>query len=158
MNKDLREKILFLKKVVMRELKHLLYSDKKIFDNVITIEKIKTLTTDEVFAEQVEAFGSRFGRLQDTLGQKLLPAWLKVLGEQPTSFIDNLNKAEKLGILPSVEEWMRLRELRNQMVHEYIDDDKIFFNALKLAHASVPLIKKVMNALVHDLEKRGYVS
>ena len=157
MNHELQKRLHFLKKVVIQELKHLHYSDQQVFSHSITIEKINTLPTDEVFAEQVEAFGSRFGRLQDTIGQKLLPLWLKILGEQPTSFIDNLNKAEKLGTLPSVEKWIGLRELRNQMVHEYIDDPTILFNALKSAHASIPLIQKVMEDLLKDLKIRGHL-
>ncbi|MEQ9394231.1 hypothetical protein [Haliea sp.] len=31
-------------------------------------------------------------------------------------------KAEKLGWLDSADEWMTFRKLRNQMVHEYIED------------------------------------
>lgn len=156
MSDELRERVRFIKRVVLQELKHLHYSDSQVFSQPVTIEKIKTLTTDEAFAAQVEAFGSRFGRLQDTVGQKLLPLWLKILGERPTSFIDNLNQAEKLGMLPSVEEWMRLRELRNQMVHEYIDDSTILQNAINSAHASVSLIQCLAENLLNDLNARGY--
>lgn len=157
MTQELKERLLFLERVVLQELKHLYYSDRQVFKHSITLEKIKTLANDEAFAEHVEAFGSRFGRLQDTIGQKLLPLWLKILGEQPTSFIDNLNKAERLNILPSVEEWVHLRELRNQMVHEYIDDPAILLNALNSAHASIALIQKVMDALLNDLKSRGFL-
>ncbi len=36
--------------------------------------------------------------------------------------ITYLDKAEKIGVLPSVEQWLELRQLRNQMTHEYIED------------------------------------
>ena len=44
--------------------------------------------------ERVEAFVSRFGRLQDTLGDKLLPLYLQALGERRGATIDNLDRAE----------------------------------------------------------------
>lgn len=74
----------------------MLYSDQQVFQKPLTIEKVENLKTDEVLAEKIEAFGSRFGRFQDTIGNKLLPLWLTILGEKPASFIDNLNKAEKV--------------------------------------------------------------
>ena len=39
---------------------------------------------------KVEAFVSRFCRLQDTLGDKLLPALLKALGEPDRALLINL--------------------------------------------------------------------
>lgn len=151
---DIHAKVLFLKKVVQQEFKHLIYSDDQIFKSHLTFDKVKSLATDEVFSATVEAFGSRFGRLQDTLGQKLLPLWMKVLGEQPAALIDNLNKAEQLGILSSTEEWLRIRELRNQMVHEYIEDNTILLNALQSAHQSIPFMQNMMQNLLKDLEHR----
>lgn len=43
----------------------------------------------------------RFGRLQDTLGDKLLPLLLSLLGEKVSSAIDNLDRAERLGFIES---------------------------------------------------------
>lgn len=153
-SEDIHARVLFLKKVVQKEFKHLTYSDEQTFKNLLTINKVKSLATDEAFSETVEAFGSRFGRFQDTLGQKLLPLWIKVLGEQPAALIDNLNKAEQLGILSSTEEWLRIRELRNQMVHEYIEDNTILLNALQSAHQSIPLMQNMMHNLLKDLDYR----
>ena len=67
----------------------------------------------------MEAFVSRFGRLQDTLGDKLLPQLLSALGEKISAVIDNFDRAEQLGLIASADEWMTMRSLRNQMVHEY---------------------------------------
>lgn len=43
------------------------------------------------------SYVSRFARLQDTLGDKLLPQLLRALGEKTASTLDNLNVAERLG-------------------------------------------------------------
>jgi len=54
----------------------------------------------------------------------LFPSTLVRLGEQVESvpFIQILGKLEKLGILTSKEEWQRLRNIRNQLTHDYTDD------------------------------------
>jgi hypothetical protein len=47
-----------------------------------------------------------FGRLQDAIGTRLLPAMLQLTQEWRDNepFIDKLNRAEKLGMLPSAEQ------------------------------------------------------
>lgn len=57
-------------------------------------------------------------------------------------------------MLPSVEQWMIARELRNQMVHEYIEDPLILSTALQKAHESVAFLRETMLAIMADLEGR----
>lgn len=61
----------------------------------------------------------RFGKLQDSAG-RLSRLTLDALGEEvyELTFIDVLNRAEKLGILDSAKDWLILRELRNLITHE----------------------------------------
>ncbi len=152
---DKLERLKFLRRVVDKEIHHLNYSALKIFNKPFTVERAKQLNTDEELAEQLEAFTSRFYRLQDTIGDKLLPTWLHVLEEKTTVAIDNLDKAEKIGVLPSVELWLELRQLRNQMIHEYIEDLDILVDALQAAYKNLGFIVGVANAINADLENRG---
>jgi predicted Ser/Thr protein kinase len=66
----------------------------------------------------------RFSKLQDSMGMKLLPMLLD-LAEEPLSedatFAEKLQRLERLGALESVEGWRQLREIRNQIAHEYED-------------------------------------
>ena len=57
------------------------------------------------------------------MGQRLFRLIMNMMGEDAESmpFIDMLNRLEKMGRIPSVEEWRRLREIRNQVSHEYDD-------------------------------------
>lgn len=75
----------------------------------------------------------RFGRLQDTLGLRALPGVLD-LSEEPlpenTPFGEKLQRLERLGVILSVEQWRILRELRNQLAHEYVDAPKLKAAAL----------------------------
>jgi hypothetical protein len=150
------ERVKFLSNVLGREFKHLMYSDGKIFE-VVNQENIEEIMQDELFAEHVEAFASRFARFQDTIGDKLLPVWLRLLEEKPAPLIDNLNKAEKLGILPSAENWVTIRKLRNQLVHEYIEDYQFLFDALIMAHKNISFLELVMNNILVDCRNRGYL-
>ena len=75
-------------------------------------------------AEVLEAYVGRFCRLQDTVGDKLLVAWLKATQEKVGVAIDNLGKVENLGYLESSDIWLELRRIRNQMIHEYNEDAK----------------------------------
>jgi hypothetical protein len=62
----------------------------------------------------------RFSKLQDTLGEKVFPAILRLSEEEVKrkTFIDILNRLEELGIIEK-NEWLKLREIRNEIAHEY---------------------------------------
>lgn len=78
-----RERLLFLSRVVEREAAHLAETDGRLFDVPMTLARALTLPRDGLLAERVDAFVARFARLQDTLGDKLLPALLRWLGSGP---------------------------------------------------------------------------
>ena len=128
----------FLVRVTHKECKHLLDTDGRLFSNLFTIEDAKKIEIDPMLAERLDAFVARFGRLQDTVGDKLLPALLAALAEKIGPAIDNLDKAEKFGLIESADGWMEMRRLRNQMVHEYIEDLAVLTSALRSGHAFVP--------------------
>lgn len=40
-----------------------------------------------------------------------------------STFIDRINRAEKRGLVQSAYRWKEIREIRNQIVHEYAMED-----------------------------------
>lgn len=86
----------------------------------------------------------RFGRLQDAMGTRLLPALLQLTQEWQDNepFIDKLNRAEKLGMLPSAEHWQLLRELRNQTAHEYPAQPELVMANLQQLLNHVPMLEQ----------------
>lgn len=148
-------RLAFLTRVVRKECQHLTTTDQRLFREPFTLARATQLETDPELAERVEAFVGRFDRLQDTLGDKLLPALLKALGERPRAAIDNLDRAERLGWVESADGWMTMRKLRNQMVHEYVDDLSVLSNALQTAHGFVPTLLAVAKQLTNEAERRG---
>jgi uncharacterized protein with HEPN domain len=146
----------FLARVVRKECRHLITTDQRLFSVSFTIEQAKKLEENIELAERVEAFVGRFGRLQDTVGDKLLPLLLMALGEKSAAAIDNLDRAERLELLSSADEWMTMRNLRNQMVHEYVEDLVVLTNALQTGHGFVPVLVETANKMIAEVESRGW--
>lgn len=150
------DRLRFLSRVVQRERQHLQTTDQRVFNEPFTPARAGALADNVDEAERVEAFVSRFGRLQDTLGDKLLPLYLEALGERPGAAIDNLDRAEKLGLIPSSDDWLATRKLRNQMVHEYIEDAATLADALQAGHEFVPTLSAVVENILADMRTRGW--
>lgn len=150
------QRMQFLVRVVHKECKHLATTDQRLFGGLFTIEQATLLEGDPDLAERVEAFVGRFGRLQDTVGDKLLPLLLTALGEKPSAAIDNLDRAERLGLIKSTDDWMTMRNLRNQMVHEYVEDPVVLSSALQTGHAFVPALINAANKMIAEIERRGW--
>ena len=146
----------FLVRVVRKECKHLNATDQRLFGSLFTLEQATRLEEDPDLAERVEAFVGRFGRLQDTMGDKLLPLLLTALGEKPSAAIDNLDRAEHLGLIKSADEWMTMRNLRNQMVHEYVEDPVVLSSALQTGHAFVAALIATACKMIAEIERRGW--
>jgi hypothetical protein len=105
------------------------------------------------FAERVDAFVARFGRLQDLLGDKYLPAWLRAVQEPVGTALENLDRAEKLGLVQSADAWISVRKLRNQLVHEYVGRMDILHDALFQASGQVSLLAFTVTQLVERTGK-----
>jgi hypothetical protein len=147
----------FLVRVVRKECQHLAVTDQRLFGNLFTLEQAIRLEADPDLFERVEAFVGRFGRLQDTVGDKLLPLLLDALGEKTSAAIDNLDRAERLGLILSADEWMIMRTLRNQMIHEYVEDPVVLTSALQTGHTFVPVLIAAAKKMISEIEQRGWV-
>lgn len=148
------ERFLQTLEIVAREGKHLSYSWNSLFSQTIEAEWVRNLEQDPGCAERLEAFVSRFGRMQDTMADKLLPRWLLALAEVPGSQIETLNRAERLGVLASTEQWLEARNLRNRLVHEYITDPARFAEDLLLAREYSLMLLDSFNRLRLDAMTR----
>jgi uncharacterized protein YutE (UPF0331/DUF86 family) len=73
--------------------------------------------------ESSEALTSRFARTSDILTQKILKAFYMLMQEDIRSHIDGANFLEKLEIIEKSEDLLNIRELRNQIAHEYVDTE-----------------------------------
>ena len=144
----------FLREVSELEARYLAQTDARLFATPLSVAQVQRLPSDQDGAERVDAFVARLGRLQDGLTDKLLPALLRWLAEPIGPVIDNLNRAERLGWLNSTDDWLRLRQLRNRMIHEYVKDPVLLSDALNAGHAGVPMLLAAAKALCTEVDTR----
>ncbi len=90
----------------------------------MTAARFQSLTEEEVAV--LEVFTNRFSKLQDAMGTKLFPLVLEIAKEpdELPAFIDKLNRLEKIGAIPSVNQWLGFRKVRNQFAHDYPEDSE----------------------------------
>ena len=83
----------------------------------------------------LDQFAYRYTRLQDDMGARLMPSVLKALGEDiaPMSAIDRFTRLEQLGWLQSADDWLMLRQVRNQFAHDYPERPTERFERLQAA-------------------------
>ncbi|MDA3898324.1 MAG: hypothetical protein PF482_19480 [Desulfobacteraceae bacterium] len=93
----------------------------------------------------IDTFIYRFSKIQDYMGEKLFPVVLDMLGEYKSSlsFMDILNKLERLEFIQSVRQWINFREIRNTLTHEYPDNEKEIIEGIKLAVNAYSEIKNI---------------
>jgi uncharacterized protein YutE (UPF0331/DUF86 family) len=151
------ERFRFLARVLRKECEHLAGTDRRLFAAPFNDDMVSAMERDPILAERVDAFVSRFSRLQDSLGDKLLPLLLDALGERPGAVIDNLDRAERLGLIESADHWLAMRKLRNQMVHEYIEDNAVLVNALRAGHEFVPTLIATAGRILSEIDRRGWM-
>jgi hypothetical protein len=112
---------------------------------------IKNDYSDEEL-ESFESLTSRFARTADILTQKILTTLFILLKEDPRSFIDRANLAEKLGIIDNSSDLQDIRELRNEIAHEYSmrDITEIFDEVLKYTAS----LKDILESTLSYIEKK----
>lgn len=151
-------RLAFLLETAALEAEHLRGTDERLFAQAFTAQRAGTLRDDVMLAERLDAFAARFARLQDTAGDKLLPALLVRVGEPVGSVLDNLDRAARLGLLlqPS-EHWLAARALRNRMVHEYIRRPELLAEAVNAAHLAIPMLLDFVAACQTYADQRHLV-
>lgn len=120
---EARETVARLLELVEREDIHLLAVRERFLDGDCRVDakRMADLLADPEGEDRLESFGAKFSRMQDTVIDKLLPRVLYLAGERVAAAIDNLGRAERIGLVTSADDWMAMRHLRNRLVHKYID-------------------------------------
>ncbi|CAM4018075.1 hypothetical protein [Arcobacter cloacae] len=72
----------------------------------------------------LDAYLKRFSSIQDFLGAKIFPLLLDVAGINSSKMSEVLYYIEKEEIIDSLENWIELREIRNELEHDYPEELK----------------------------------
>jgi hypothetical protein len=111
----------------------------------LSAEALRSL--DDATIAILDQFTTRFAKLQDALGAKLLPAVLELTKEpgEFDAYLDKLDRLEKIGALPSVDEWLELREMRNVFAHDYPEDSELQAATLNRAFAAADRLVEILH-------------
>ena len=116
-------------KSLNESLKHLLrinnaFSElKKTYTFPLDQDDFHNLIQDITYLAFADQIIYRFSKAQDNMGAKLFKAYLLYQGENiDKPFMDILNSLEKIQIL-NIDEWFELREIRNEISHDYEDNE-----------------------------------
>jgi len=102
--------------------------------NGAAIQSVAQLEQDKATLRLLDQLLFRYTKLQDAVGERLIPATLAHLQEpfEAWSMRDRLNRLEKLGYLDALQ-WMKWREIRNHLSHEYPASEDERFAAIAAA-------------------------
>lgn len=137
-----------------REAQHLQYTYRTLYARPIDRAWVESLAKREDLAEKIDAFVGRFGRLQDHIGEKLLPAFARLLGGQPKSLLDVMAFAERMGWVENAEQFIGARKLRNLLVHEYMSEPDLFLEALTAVRPATELLFSVVEKIRQEAADR----
>jgi uncharacterized protein YutE (UPF0331/DUF86 family) len=124
-----------------------------LFAQPIDTEWVKAIATRDELAEKIDAFVNRLGRLQDHIGDKLIPTFARLMGEQPKSLLDILAYAERMHWLDNAEEFIGSRRLRNQLIHEYMTDPDLFLEAIQNAKEASQMLIDIVAKLRNQADQ-----
>lgn len=141
-----------------KEASYLAYTHRTLFAQAITLSWVKRLAERDDLAEKVDAFVSRFARLQDHMGEKLIPRFANLLGETPKSLLDVLAYAERMEWIASTEEFIGARKLRNLLIHEYMSNPELFLEALIAADQATQQLQVIVTRMRQQAQNIGLVT
>lgn len=113
----------------------------------------------ELETEHIDQMIFRFSRLQDAMGKKLLPSLFYLLEPEHKNipFIDILNHLEKLDVIESAEAWQEGRFLRNNLAHDYPDQEQEMIQTLNMVFERLPDFLRIYNRTRTYIENRNYL-
>ena len=113
----------------------------------LSIVKCRSIGQKEIYSfEELESFDSltsKFNRTSDIFTQKVLRTVWMLLHEPYVPFIDMVNKGEKMMMLRSADIIIEIRDLRNQIAHEYIPE---------AIHYLIPEVIELTPRLIENIE------
>ncbi len=102
----------------------------------------------------LDALAYRFGKVQLLLGEKVFKEILEKLGYDlnDKSYIDILQYLEKEGIIESIYQWKKLREIRNSLSHEYPEEIEFVVGALNEMLNNIETFEKIVKKIEEKYE------
>ena len=99
----------------------------------------------------IDSFIFRFIKIQDLIWEKFFKEVLAYLGEykRSMSFIDILDRLEKLELIDNADKWSNFRELRNSLSHEYPANE---IEIIKDINAALTVFKEIYDIYLNIIK------
>ncbi|PHS41847.1 MAG: hypothetical protein COB07_02060 [Sulfurovum sp.] len=96
--------------------------------------------------DSYENLCSRFSRMIDFLVRKIFRSIDAVEFENQGTLIDTVNHAHKRGLFENIETIRQIKDLRNEISHEYIDDalQDLFEDIIKLTPSLIQMAETTL--------------
>ncbi len=99
---------------------------KNLIDNLLREDNIYDQFTFNTLKPEkraiLDAYLKRFASIQDFLDAKIFSLLLDIAGINNTKMSEVLSNIEKENIIDSLENWIELREIRNELEHDYPEE------------------------------------
>jgi hypothetical protein len=120
---------------------------------VRSLEKCRSFKLEPPISFEIEesfdALTSKFSRVSDIFTQKVLKSFLILLREEAPTFLDRMNLCEKLGVIPSADDLIAIRDLRNLIAHEYLTENlqEVYLESIRLSQLLLQAIESANAAI-----------
>jgi uncharacterized protein YutE (UPF0331/DUF86 family) len=104
--------------------------------------------------EKLETLCNRFGRTIDMLINKILRGLDLIELEDISRKLDIVIRAEKRGFIEDYKILIALKDLRNELVHEYIEENLV--KKYKEVIDSIPKLLEIIDKVFKYVEEKGY--
>lgn len=118
---------------------HLLIDELLLYDDILSAEKFNFIPPKDraVF----DAYIKRFASIQDFLGAKIFPLLVEISGIGSVKMSEVLYHMEREEVIDSIDNWIELREIRNELEHDYPDELEEALEDLKFCIKSFSLLE-----------------
>ena len=126
---------------------------KEYLQNTIPLSVEEYLKIDKIQSSFIDQLIFRFSKLQDTIGESILKGILMLSKEdvKKMTFIDILNRLEGLEVIDK-NEWLKLREIRNEIAHEYSFNQNEIVDSINLIYTKTDELISIYKRLFDFIE------
>lgn len=143
------------KKVLCENIKHLKKSIQwllKSFEKSKNIQVSPDISEEEI--EILETLSNRFSRTVDLLINKVLRSIDIYELEDTGTKLDTVIRAEKRGFVSDYKTLIQLKDLRNELAHEYLEEE--VFQKFKEVIYFTPLLADICSKVIKYIEEKKY--
>lgn len=117
------------------------------FQFPLSIDDFQKVLQNKIYLAFADQIIYRFSKTQDSMGAKLFRAYLLYQGENVDKpFLDILHALEKIDLV-GVDEWFELREIRNEIAHDYEDNANLGRNILNSIYTHQSEFQKIIKKM-----------